>query len=40
MRWGHVYIKAVWSACEEEWLVCKKDNRQEALEHDPIATGV
>ena len=25
---------------QEEWLVCKKDNRQEELEHDPNAIGV
>ena len=28
------------STSGEEWLVCKKDNRQEALEHDPNAVGV
>ena len=26
--------------CQEEWLVCKKDNRQEASERDPNAIGV
>ena len=25
---------------QEEWLVCKKDNRQEALERDPDAVEV
>ena len=32
--------KVVWTPRQEEWLVCKKDNRQEALEHDPNAVGV
>ena len=36
---GHLY-KAVWTPRQEEWLVCKKDNRQEALEHDSNAVGV
>ena len=31
-------IKTKWKI--EEWLVCKKDNRQDALEHDPTAVGV
>ena len=30
----------MWIPRQEEWLVCKKDNRQEALEHDPNAIGV
>ena len=30
----------VWTPCQEEWLVCKKDNRQEALNHDPNAVRV
>ena len=32
--------KAVWTPRQEEWLVCKKDIRQEELEHDPNAAGV
>ena len=31
--------KASWTPPREEWLVCKNDNRQEALEHDPNAVG-
>ena len=30
----------MWIPHQEEWLVCKKDNCQEALEHDPNAIGV
>ena len=37
---GHHVYKAVWTPRQEEWLVCKKDNRQETLEHDPNAVGV
>ena len=37
---GHQVYKAMWIPCPEEWLVCKKDSRQEALEHDPNAIGV
>ena len=37
---GHHVYKAVWTTRQEEWLVCKKDNRQEASEHDPNAVGV
>ena len=37
----HVYVyKTVWTPRQEVWLVCKKDNRQEALEHDPNAIRV
>ena len=40
---GHHVYKVAWIPCQEEWLsprqeewlVCKKDSRQEALEHDP-----
>ena len=38
IRGHHVYKARI--PCQEEWLVCKKDNRQEALEHDPNAIGV
>ena len=37
---GHHVYKAVWIARQEGWLVCKKDNRQEAFEHDPNTIGV
>ena len=37
---GHHVYQAVWIQRQEEWLVCKKDNCQEALEHDPNAIGV
>ena len=37
---GHHVCKAVWTPRQEEWLVCKKDNRQEALEHDLNVVGV
>ena len=30
----------MWIPSQEEWPVCKKDNHQEALEHDPNATAV
>ena len=30
----------MWNPRQKEWLVCKKDNRQEALEHGPNAVGV
>ena len=36
---GHYVYKAVWIPRQEEWLACKKDNRQEALEPDPNAIG-
>ena len=35
----HVY-KVVWIPHQEEWLVRKKDNRQEALDPDPNAIGI
>ena len=30
----------MWNPRQEEYLVCKEYNRQEALEHDPNAVGV
>ena len=31
----------VWIPCQEEWLICKKDNyHQEVIEHDPNVIGV
>ena len=36
---GHHVYKAVWIPRQEEWLVCKKENHQEALEHCPNATA-
>ena len=37
---GHHVYEAVWIPRQEEWLICKKDNCQETLGHDPNATGV
>ena len=37
---GHHAYKAVWIPRQEGWPVFKKDNRQEALEHDPNAIGL
>ena len=39
IRGLHVY-NAVWTPYQEEWLACKKENREEASEHDPSAVGV
>ena len=36
---GHRVCEVLWTPRQEEWLVCKKDNRQEASEHDSNAAG-
>ena len=38
IREHHVF--KAWIPRQEDWLVCKKDNCQEALEHYPNAIGV
>ena len=37
---GHHVYKDVWTPCNEDVLICKKDDRQEAIEFDKNAVGV
>lgn len=37
---GHHECKTTWTPVMNEWLICKKDEREKAVERDPNAVGV